>query len=167
MTYGTLIQTVTVGAGGAATMSFSAIPATFTDLMLVVCARDDGGTSGNIYARFNGDSGNNYTSKILYGNGSSAGSTSGISNGAYVAKASGATNTFGSGMAIIPNYAGSTSKSISTDAVDEANATAANISVIAYNWSGTAAISSITMYTFSGNNFSQYSTASLYGLTHF
>jgi hypothetical protein len=166
MTYGALIQTQTL-ASAVSSVTFSAIPGTYTDLCLVISARDDGGTSGNIYARFNGDSANNYTSKILYGNGSSAGSTSGISSGAYVGKSSGATNTFGSSSAIIPNYAGSTTKSISTDAVDEANAVTANISVIAYNWSGTAAITSIAMFSFTGNNFSIGSTFSLYGLTHF
>jgi hypothetical protein len=48
----------------------------------------------------------------------------------------------------IPNYAGSSNKSVSIDAVTENNATAAEANLVAGLWSSTAAITSITLYNY-------------------
>jgi hypothetical protein len=72
-------------------------------------------------------------------------------------------NTFASGEIYIPNYAGSTNKSISADTAGEANTTVAYAQISAELWSNTSAITSITIYSNVGN-LAQYTTATLYGI---
>lgn len=56
-----------------ATVTFSSIPGTYDDLMVVIYAR--AATAGqNLYARFNSDTGSNYSGTFLNGNGSAAAS---------------------------------------------------------------------------------------------
>ena len=63
------LATVTLG-GSDADIVFSNIPATFKDLVLVIAGTSDNNTG--LYLRFNGDTGSNYTTVGMYGNGSSA-----------------------------------------------------------------------------------------------
>jgi hypothetical protein len=72
-------------------------------------------------------------------------------------------STFSNDAIYIPNYSGSTNKSVSIDTVTENNATAAHQTITASVWANTAAITSIKIVT--GANFAQYSTASLYKFT--
>jgi hypothetical protein len=64
----TLISSVTVGAGGASSIDFTSIPATYTDLLIKVSARGASGAS-NITGtlRFNSDAGSNYSALRVYG----------------------------------------------------------------------------------------------------
>jgi hypothetical protein len=66
----TPIASATVGTA-VATVTFTSIPQTYTDLVLVINA---GLTSGAADAslQFNSDTGNNYSRVVLYGNGTSA-----------------------------------------------------------------------------------------------
>jgi hypothetical protein len=166
MTYGTLISTVTVGAGGASAMTFSSIPATYTDLLIVFSVRDtNGAVIPNTYMSFNGDTAANYKNRWLLGTGTGTGSQQNLSTGGiyFYNQGSGATaNTFGNTQIYIPNYAGSTQKSVSVDAVTENNSSQAGQSLDAGLWTGTAAINSIT-FGFDSTA-AQYSTASLYGI---
>jgi hypothetical protein len=72
-------------------------------------------------------------------------------------------NTFGNFTLYIPNYAGSTQKSMICEAVTENNATNAAARLCAYLHTGTSAINIITLTAASGT-FVQYSTATLYGI---
>jgi hypothetical protein len=65
-------------------------------------------------------------------------------------------------MIYIPNYAGSSNKSVSIDSVTENNATGAYSGLTAALFASTAAITSFGIST--GSNFVQYSTATLYGI---
>ena len=65
------IATVTVGSGGAASVDFQNIPATYQHLQIRVMALPDGG-GGNLGIRFNNDSGSNYSGHQIQGNGSAA-----------------------------------------------------------------------------------------------
>ena len=75
-------------------------------------------------------------------------------------------NTFSNGEMYVPNYAGSTQKSASLDSVAENNASTAYMAMQAGLWTGTAAITSIALTpdTSTSPSFSQYSTATLYGI---
>jgi hypothetical protein len=64
------IATVLVGSGGSSSISFSSIPSGFKHLQ--VRMRTKTTNSLDINFRFNGDTGNNYTSHGIYGDGSSA-----------------------------------------------------------------------------------------------
>ena len=162
------ISTVTVGSGGAASMAFTNIPSTYTDLQMVFSLRSAGNyapDSGAVYVQINGDTANQSV-RWLYGNGATAGSTTSPAGiFAAIGGGTGATaNTFSNGSFYIPNYAGANYKSISIDSVMENNATTGEADLIAKLWSNTAPITSLTFVTNSGVNFAQYSTATLYGI---
>ena len=159
------IATVTVGSGGAADIQFTSIPGTYTDLLLKLSGRTTASGVGNfIDAAFNGST-SNFSYRLLEGNGSSALSTNGTSS--LISSATGSTatsNTFGNSEIYIANYNSSNYKSISSENMGETNATTAYIDIVASLWSNTAAITSITLTPSGGNNFVQYSTATLYGI---
>ena len=160
------IATVTVGSGGAATINFTSIPATYTDLLLKVSVRNTASAlDRNMPITFNSSS-TGYSERLLYGNGSSALSINRASSDLgylYTNAANSTSNTFNNFELYIPNYAGSNYKSTSADYVLENNATAATTGLHAGLWSNSAAITSITI---SADGFSlvQYSTATLYGI---
>jgi hypothetical protein len=157
---------VVVGAGGSATIDFSTIPATYTDLVLKYSLRSSaaGATGTVVSLAFNGSS-SNFSNRYLEGAGSGTpGSYTSPANFAGVSNTTAMTaSTFSSGEIYIPNYAGSTNKSYSIDSVTEQNATGALAELIAGLWSQTAAITQITL---SSSNFQQYSTAYLYGVSN-
>ena len=163
------ISTVTVGASGASTIDFTNIPQTFTDLVVKFSFRTSGtGNYSNNRFSFNGST-SSFTSKLLYGDGSSGASannavTTAIDYSAYSVANDATTSVFSNGEAYIPNYTSSNNKSISIDAVSETNATGAIQALTAGLWSNTSAITSIKI-TPSTGNFVQYSTATLYGIT--
>ena len=163
-----LLEKITVGAAGAASITFNNIPQTgYTDLKIVYSARGlAASTDRGMFVQFNGDTTSSYTYKFLRGDGSSAGSGGSTTTFLYWGNfpaASSTANTFGNGEFYIPNYTSSNYKSVSSDSVSENNATAGWDTFVAGLWSKTNAITSILLYPESGN-FAQYSTFSLYGL---
>ena len=167
----TLIASNTVGSGGVSSVTFSSIPATYTDLVVKVSARTDTSSSSAgqwLYVNFNGATTNNST-RILYGIGSGgSGSISGSSPtpyAVYVNPSDYTANTFSNGEIYISNYTSSNFKSYSVDSVNENNATVAGMDLTAGLWSNTAAITSINLSP-AGGNFVQYSTFYLYGINN-
>ena len=162
-----LLKSVTVGAGGATSISFTSIPSTFTDIVFKMSVRiTRSGYVGDIMnVSFNGSS-TNETSRRLEGAGS--GSASAASNSlllVYQGSTTDATaSTFGNGEFYIPNYAGSNNKSASNDGVSENNGTTAYAGMAANLWSNTAAITSVEFTPDSGSNFVQYSSIYMYGI---
>jgi hypothetical protein len=165
-TYIQIGSTVTVGAGGVSNIEFTSIPNTYTDLMILISARTanaslvdglivtpNGSTSGFSWRRLAADGATAFS-----GSGTSALEV-GLINGA-----NNTASTFANSAVYIPNYAGSTNKSFSTDSVNENNGTTAYSGFYATLWSNTAAITSLKLTTGSGTNFVQYTTASLYGI---
>jgi hypothetical protein len=164
------IASVTVGAGGASSMSFTSIPATYTDLCIKISARGTQASASHAFTlRFNGST-TSYSGLELVGDGSAVSSqTRGVFGSAmYIGNIDGnsaTSNTFSNTEIYIPNYAGSTNKSLSIDAVTENNATEAYATLLAGLWSNTSAITSIDLVSFSGHGtLMQYSTATLYGI---
>lgn len=161
----TLIETKTL-VSSADGIEFINIPQDGTDLRVLVSIR--AATSGqfdNLELTLNG-SGSNFTKRALYGTGSSVASISG-SDGqiGYTSANSASANTFGNASIYIANYAGSTNKSISTDAVSEDNAATTVLqSIFANLWSNTAAITSLRVRT-NGASMAAGSTVSLYKIT--
>jgi hypothetical protein len=74
-----LISSTIVGAGGAASVTISSIPATYKHLLLVITARSDAAGVTNVECRvqLNGDTGANYAWASLIGSGAAASSTAG------------------------------------------------------------------------------------------
>lgn len=164
----TKIQTVTVGSGGAASIDFTSIPATYTDLLVVASMRGNGGAgSRNMNIRLNSNTAN-YRELMLDSNGSSASSantTGSLINWAASNDSASTSSTFSNVSIYIANYAGATNKSISIDASTENNATANINRITAALWSNTSAITSVNLLPESGVSWVQYSSATLYGIT--
>lgn len=154
----TLIASSTVGSGGAASITFSSIPTTFTDLTLVLSARATS-TTATITIAFNG-SGNDFYGLYMQGNGSTTSTTNQTTFIGNACISSDSANTFGNLRIFIPNYAGSAQKAFSVDSVTENNNTTAFAQLFATTWQNTAAINQVTLNL---ANFAQNSTAYLYG----
>lgn len=163
----TLVSTVTLGSS-ASSIDFTSIPQTGTDLLVVFSIRSTDATA-NHFVRFNSDSGSNYGHRRLRGDGSSASSQyQDPSSQVFIPNAasmsSDTANTFSNGSVYISNYTSSVAKSVSADSVAENNGTTAGQAIVAARWSGTAAITSLSIIH-NGATFAQYSTASLYTIT--
>ena len=157
------IATVTVGSGGASSIDFTSIPSTYTDLVIKLSARDTSSNT-NYNLIFNNDSSAIYDTLRLYGNGSSTFSDKFTNqNAGYIGWETQSTytaNTFSNNEVYIPNYAGSSYKSVSNDGVSENNATAAQQTFQSVLWGSTAAINRITI----SQTMAQHTTATLYGI---
>jgi hypothetical protein len=168
-TYVQIGSTVTVSTP-TASIAFSSIPATYTDLVVKMSARSSAGGSAwdDVYVAINGSS-SNFTSRVLYGTGSAAGSGSFSTSIAQVAEGnSGTASTFGNTEIYFSDYTSTTiAKTYSADSVSENNATSslAQLGVGRWNPGTQAAITSLTFTWFSTGNFVQYSTATLYGIS--
>ena len=168
----TLIEGKTLGAS-TASVTFSSIPATYTDLKLVMSARatrtgTDISTSAGV--TFNGDNGSYYTTRMIEGDGSgrrSATDSSQTSMQRFDLPTDNATsNTFSNNEMYIPNYTSTNPKSISLEAVAENNADLAYIYLAAgiYSPPSNIVISSITLTGLFSSTFDQHSTFYLYGI---
>jgi hypothetical protein len=154
----------------AASIVFANIPQTgYTDLKIVVSARNTSpSVYGIFYLYFNGSTAN-CSSRFIEGTGASVYSAT-TTVGVYLGPGVGATataNTFSNIEAYIPNYVSSNYKSVSVDSVGENNATTAYTNLTAGLWSSTSAITSLTIDGTgggSGYSFIAGSTFSLYGL---
>jgi hypothetical protein len=150
-----------------ATVTFSSIPQTYTDIKLVFSAREtsNGGSAwGAAVLKFNSST-SNYSSIVGYGSGGGTGQAAGgIGNIPYnYSTTSLATaNTFGNTKIYIPNYASANFKSVSVDTVTENNAAGSFMGLQGGLWSDTAAITSITLTA--ETTFAQYSNFYLYGI---
>ena len=157
------IASTTLGSD-TATVTFSSIPATYTDLVLVTdFAVDSAGTYGH-YLQFNGDTGSNYSHTVLYGTGSAAGSarqsgTTAIYAGAWNT----ALGTTDREVVIIQinNYSNTT-----TNKTTLARWSSASIEVGAGVglWRNTAAINSIFFKGYASAKYKAGSTFTLYGI---
>ena len=158
------IASVTVGAGGAADIEFTSIPATYDDLVLKVSHRATVNIGiAAVLLQYNANA-SSYSYRRLLGDGNTAASATDTTSAVAIAQGANATaSTFGNLEIYIPNYAGSTNKSASADNGNETNATTEYLSLYAHLWSNTAAITSVKLLLSSGN-FAQYSTAVLYGI---
>ena len=162
------IASSTVGAGGAASIEFTSIPGTYTDLVVLFSLRSAGNVTSSWSARItlNSDTTDgNYSRRNVGGDGSAA-TSSGASDrfAGHLNNSTATASTFGNGSIYLPNYAGSTNKSYSSDTVAENNATAGFDMLLAGLRSNTAAITTLKLDDFNGNNLAQYSSATLYGI---
>ena len=158
----------------AASVTFSSIPATYTDLVLKYSSRHDNAFSISQSAiTFNGSSAANYSETALYGNSISA--TSGRQSGSsdisfmYDDANSATANTFSNTELYIPNYTVSANKPMSWFGVTENNATTSNSAMVVGNaslWRDNSAITSITILALASRNFLTGSSFYLYGISN-
>ena len=107
-----LLEKITVGAAGASSVTFSSIPQTgYTDLVVKFSARVN--VAGDQTWITLNSSTTGFSNRVLYGDGSTAASTSVARFIGYHNRSDVTANTFGSAEFYIPNYAGSSNKSMS------------------------------------------------------
>jgi hypothetical protein len=154
-----------------ANIEFTSIPQIYTDLVLKLSIRTAGST-GVTYA-FNGMTANNtttgYSDKHLYGDGTNVGSFENTTATSYRQsimsnRLNTTGNIFASTDVYIPNYTGSTAKSISVDSVTEHNSTTAYAILSGNSLSNTAAITSLQIFNLDSDNLLSGSTFYLYGI---
>lgn len=155
------IATTTLSSA-ASSVTFSSISGSYTDLILIA----NGGTAAttNVQLRFNSDTGTNYSSTQLYGDGSAAGSAR------YTNAAGLQINYYGypenafdwNAICHIQNYSNSTTyKTVIARANKASNGVNASVGL----WRSTAAITTLTVRSSDGTtNFNTGSTFSLYGI---
>lgn len=160
----TQIASTTLGSS-AASVTFSSIPSTYTDLVIVSFAANTAVNANGMGIRFNSDTATNYSKTYLYGDGTSAVSGRGtsqtnISISNLPISSSGA---FATTVTNIQNYSNATTYKTVLSRGGGANT--GNL-VIAYVglWRSTAAISTIDLINDSGS-FITGSTFNLYGIT--
>jgi len=155
------IEAITAS-GSSSSITFSTIPATYTDLVMVA-AVSTASSTGNPRLRFNGDTGSNYSVTTLYGSGSAAGSTRGSSETSVLLIATTFMNTTHDMNLIIQvqNYSNTTTNKT---LLARANKASAGVDQSVGLWRNTAAITSMTIFSASGANFSTASTFTLYGI---
>lgn len=154
-----LIETKTLGTA-AASIEFTSIPQTFTDLVMMCSVRENGGDTHRAFIMtINGSEVT--TRRTLVGNGSSASSLT-----TYIAVSNSSTstaNTFANVSFYVPNYTSAALKSISVDFVTEANATSAFAGIAAGISPATTAITSMGISGI-GASWVAGSLVSLYGV---
>lgn len=155
MTY-TPIATAT-GTGSSGVITFSSIPSTYTDL--VVVSSMIGTENAAVRMRLNGDTtSSNYSYTLLYGNGSSVGSTRELSTQIYLGHAN--TSNPNASVVSINNYSNTTTFK---NVLSRGNQLSQFVSAVIGLWRNTSAVNSITIVMDSGS-FTTGSTFTLYGI---
>lgn len=165
----TLINSTTLSTT-AASVTFSAIPATYSDLMISFSVRATDASDWLIVV-FNNITTTTTSETWLRGNGSTASSArqantnyfGGNGNDLLINLSGSTSNTFTSGEIYIPSYTVSQNKPVNFYLTTENNSTAADITALAGLWRNTAAISEIKFDT-AGTSFTSGSSFYLYGI---
>lgn len=167
-----LISTVTLGAGGANSITFSNIPQDFNDLYIVYSIRTNyaAKTAGlGVIPNVHLPTPEYPNLEIgMYGNGTGAFTTTGAYRTIGVINGSTSTvSSFTNGSIYVAGYSvNGIYKVFTGDSVPESNETAASSTIHVVRSSTTNPITSIALADgTSGENLSQYSMASLYGVT--
>jgi hypothetical protein len=158
----TPIATTTLGSNQTS-YTFNSIPATYTDLVLIVVGKMVS-SAYDTALRFNGDSGTNYSRMVLTGTGSSpAGAGRSNSTNIMYIDANGVKDTtFNTNDIInIMNYSNTTTyKTV----LSRSNNAATGVDVNVGMWRNTAAITSVEVLAMSSGTWATGSTFTLYGI---
>jgi hypothetical protein len=160
------IATTTLGSASA-TVTFSSIPGTYTDLVVVIncISTTTASAFDKITAKFNGSSASDYSQTFLFGNGTVAGSSR-ASGGTYIYAgdiSTKASSNLGPSTVIwqINNYSNTTTNKTLLSRCDNAPASGFTEAVVGL-WRSTSAVTSITAT--SDYTFEVGSTFTLYGI---
>ena len=163
------IATTTLSSA-ATTHTFSSIPATYTDLKLILTLRSTGAYGGNTgLFYFNGNNtGSNYNEAWLKGNGTAASASRSFSNPYFsnTLDCPAASSTAGQYSLVIIDilgYRGSTYKTVLSQTSNDKNGSGTILSAI-HLWNNTAAITSVSIGMGAGEQLAIGTTATLYGI---
>lgn len=165
------IQTVTVGAGGQSTISFTSIPQTYKHLEIRCIGKLNSlsGTDISHYITFNSDTTSSYVWDNANGYNSTAsigGATTltntGINYAAFPTSASALANYFGGVICTILDYTNTNKYTTVHSLVGDSSTTYGNVDFKGGFWANTSAVTRIDLTV--GYNLVQYSSFALYGI---
>jgi hypothetical protein len=169
------IATVTVSSA-TSSIVFSSIPSTYTHLQIRGITRSSSANNyDNIWMRFNSDTGSNYASHYLAGNGAAADAYAWSSEtqirSFYTTGGAASSNVFSVSVLDILDYA-NTSKNKTTrhsngfdnNATGTGDYAKGTVVLSSGLWRSTSAVSAIEFTINGGANFTQYSSFALYGV---
>ena len=157
-TYIALANT-TLGSNSA-TVTFSSIPATYRDLVLVCNVKNINGENYNTLCRINGDTGNNNPSVIMQG--TSAGATSFTRNADGAAQIGWTDNQDNS--VIVTHFMDYSATDKHKTILSRNNTRAVRVTAHAIRWTNTNAITSLQIFVESSGTLASGSTFALYGI---
>ena len=153
------IQTQTLGSS-AASVTFSSISGSYTDLILVASSKIVTGSATGFLIQFNGDTASNYSDTYLYGNGTSALSGR-VSGQAKMVIGNVNSTDFSPQIINVMNYSNATTYKT---AIGRSSLAADYVISYVGLWRSTAAITSILAYPDASASFATGSTFTLYGI---
>ena len=160
------IATVTVGSGGATSVSFSSISSDYAHLQLRYIAADTVSDDFSLYMGFNSNGSTNMRWHRLLGNGSTASANQFGPQEAIIGtfRSNTATNqAFGAGIVDILDYANTNKNRVTRSLFGGDKNDAGNVGLVSGAWFSTTAISSIQITT-NGTKIQQNSHFALYGI---
>ncbi len=157
----TPIATTTLSSS-ASSYTFTSIPQTYTDLVLV-CQAKTASSSQDIQMQVNGDTASNYSFTFMGGNGSVTGSSRASNQTALTGDAYGYVNATDFNLSIhnFMNYSNTTTyKTV----ISRSNNAAVGVDGLVNLWRSTSAINSIKVFLTSSINLATGCTFTLYGI---
>lgn len=145
---------------GVSTVTFSSL-GSYTDIKVIVAGLITASAGSLAFLRFNGDTGFNYSTTQIYGNGTTATSDQQAGNSLIYINTDTSTTIPQMSETDIFSYSGSTKKTVLHKSANDQNGTGLVYRGV-HLWNNTAAITSITVACFA--NFSAGTTISLYGI---
>lgn len=150
----------TTGTGSSGTISFTSIPSTYTDLVIV--CNFTNASAANVYMTFNSDSGSNYSRTWLTGNGTTA--SSGRGSVPYLNNDATISSTPATTIINIMNYANTTTYKTSLVRHSLASGEALAEVILWRGSTGSAAQAITSVQIIGTTNFTTTSVFSLYGI---
>lgn len=161
---------VTVGAGGASTVTFNSIPSTYQHLQIRWIARNANNSpflGSGLFLTMNSDTSSTYWNHGLYGTGSATGafsqSNTGYMNIVEAISNDATANVFSSGVLDILDYANTNKNKTVRSLFGVDRNGGGNVSLYSASWTNTSAINALT-FTPQTSPFQQYTQFALYGV---
>jgi len=152
------ISTTTLGSA-VTSYTFSSIPSTYTDLVLITSIKNTSAGNRAIYFRLNGDTATNYSYTELNGDGTTA-SSARSANATFGQIGNASFTNFSTGITNFNNYRNTTTNK--TGLARSAEASVGTKETVSL-WRSTAAITSIQIYL-NADNLAIGSVLTLYGI---
>lgn len=156
-----------------ATVTFSGISQSYTDLQLVISGKlNNAAQQTGFYIWYNGVNTTTYSDTFMQGAGTAVGSGRETNNVAAItvqtpSNATSPSSIFGNAEVYIPNYANSSNfKTWLASGVTENNSNTAYQNITAGLWRSTAAITSISVSSFGNGDWLTSSSFTLYGISN-
>jgi hypothetical protein len=157
------IATTTLGSAQA-TVTFSSIPSTYTDLVLITNEKQTNTSNRSSALRLNSDSGSNYSQTGLYGTGSAAASFRTTNTSLIYYGYQGYSNTANFYLVTIVNINNYSNTTTNKTVLSRSSNSLTGVDAILGLWRNTAAITSITLTMETLSNFDTGCTFTLYGI---